>query len=338
VGTPNQITTILALLVAGLPAWAQSIEPPAAGRPERFSGLVGSYDIATHASSTDLHVLDPLVLTIKIVQTDGTPLSSPPERGSLRILPPSFARDFYVEPLPVTQPTSALTWEYVYRLKPKHAGVKKIPALKLWYFDPRYGRYQVTYSRAIALHVSPRPAMPLPEINELPAPDRSPPLVTGPGVLRREAVAESPGAGLLILLVLGPPSVCAAAYVLWRRLHPDATRQAGRLRTQAARRALQQLRDLPATDGQAASGAIVAEYLCRRLDLPAAEPTPGETLLHLRRARVPPPLTDQVQAFFAAFDALRFAPPAGRNGQDLRGEAVRLIQALEAEPCLSQRC
>jgi hypothetical protein len=322
---------VLALLTMQ-PGWAQSPKPPVAGRPEEFSGLVGSYEITTRASPTTLHVLDPIMLTVKIVQTSGA--SSSPERGSLRIIPPSFAKDFYVEPLPDGSPTSPLTWEYAYQLKPKHAGVKKIPAMKLWYFDPRYGRYQVTYCRSIPLEVTPRPAPSLPGTDPLLAPERSLPIVTGPGVLRREAPAASPGLGLLIALLLVPPVICAAVYGYWRRVYPDEVCQAGRLRSQAARRAFQQLRALPPTDGQVNSGAIVAEYLCRRLELAVAEPTPGETLLYLRRARVPPPLADKVHAFFAASDALRFAPPDDRNGQDLRAEALRLIQALEVEPCL----
>jgi hypothetical protein len=79
----------------------------------------------------------------------------------------------------------------------------------------------------------------------------------------------------------------------------------------------------------------VADYLRQRLDLVSAEPTPAETLAHLRRFHVSARAAARVAAFFHACDAVRFSPEPLVEGRQLLTEGEAVILTLEAEPCLS---
>jgi hypothetical protein len=315
-------------------ALAQDDEPPAAGRPEDFSGLVGTYEIDTRATPTHLRVLDPLTLTIKITETSGK-TSLAPERGGLHIFPPALRRDFYVEALPELRRPDARSWEFAYRVKPKIGAVHQIPPLKLTYYDPRYGKYQVMYSRSIPLMVEP-PA----HSQASPEKIQQPPefvyhVQTGRTLLRRAERARVLSPLTLVFILLTPPVACAIWYVLWQRLRPDEARRARMLKSRAARHALRQLYSVR-TAGDAETATVVAEYLRQRLSLEVAEPTPADVWIHLRRARISPPLAGKVHEFFRACDASRFGPAAQRNGQALAAEAEQIIHAMEAEACLSR--
>jgi hypothetical protein len=332
----KDFAALAALLIVGLGAVrAQSDEPPAAGRPEDFSGLVGTYEIESHASPTEVQVLESLTLTVTITETSSKgPPRLAPQHVDLHLFPPSLTRDFYVEAVPDKPRPDARSREFSYRLKPKSSAVQRIPALKLTYYDPRYGRYQVAYSRSILITVkSSGLAQASPPEQSVRAPEHVYQLVTGPAVLARKE--HSPAWPALTLLLLGPPAVCAAWYVLWKRIRPDDARQARWRRSRAARSALRQLHALRPASGVEAA-ALVAEYLRQRLNLTVAEPTPEEAWLSLRRARVSPAVSAKVREFFRACDASRFAPAVQRDGQHLATEAQDIIHAVEAEPCLSR--
>jgi hypothetical protein len=334
----------VAALVVLLTVWvgsahAQSDEPPPAGRPEDFSGIVGTFAIFARTSPTELQVLDSSTLTIKITETSGKFQGRfAPRRSALRVFPPSLARDFYLDALPDVPQSAPHTWEFAYRLKPKHAKVQSIPALKLSYYDPEFGKYQVAYSRSIPLIVRPRaPLQPPAESKAVHVPEHLYKLATGVKVLSREGSSVGYSLPLLALLLLVPPAGCALWYAIWQRLYPNAARRARLQRSQAARRALERLHALRRDPGAAESAAVVADYLRHRLDLASAEPTPNETLFHLRRAHVSMPVAVRVGDFFRSSDAVRFAPEAKLDRSQFVIEAEEIIHAVEAEPCLSRR-
>jgi hypothetical protein len=299
------------------------------GRPEHFSGAVGTYQIVTDAQPWTVRVEEPVTFTVWIMGH-----GSPPPRPKLAELP-EFKDQFYITDLPA----EADCWLFSYTLKPKHEGVKKIPRLSYIYYDPQLRRYQPAHASSIPLEVQPRLRTVPVKVNGTPpalqAPERMFQVVAGSAVLRREQPASLPGPfGLLLLLLLAPPLLCGAWYGIWRRLYPDAARLVRRRRSRAAQEALHALHAPPQPAEVARLAALVAGYLRQRLDLTTAEPTPPETVRHLERMGVSAPLAAQAGSFFAACDAARFAPRALSTVEQLAAEAERLILALEADPCL----
>jgi hypothetical protein len=332
------ILTLAALASAGGRLQAgdaelDDFEPPVAGRPESFSGFIGAYHIAVRVAPAEVAVEDPVVLTVSVTGTG--PANRLPQRPLLRLLAPALDKDFHVQDLPEKDhhDKSSQTWDFVYQLRPRRLDVTRVPALKLWYYDPAYRRYQPSYATAIKLTVKPRPQVQPPSDTKGAAEPAEPvwELVVGPSVLRRVG-SGWPGWPLLLLLALGPPAACLAWYALWCRLHPEAAWRRRQRQSQAARQALAALHALGASAG-AGAGLVLAQYLRQRLDLRAAEPTPQETARYLRRAGLSGPLAGKVADFFRACDASRFAPPPPPAAGGLAGEAVTLIFALESESC-----
>src|SRR6516162_9933180 len=74
-------------------------EPPVAGRPADFSGLVGFFRISTSASPTEVRVEDPLTLTVRITgDPDRSFRTSHPVRANLHLFSKQMKEDFFIEP------------------------------------------------------------------------------------------------------------------------------------------------------------------------------------------------------------------------------------------------
>jgi hypothetical protein len=314
-------------------------EVPVVGRPGDlpFSGASGQFEVAAHAEPTDLEAETPLKLTV-VVKATG-PVRRPPRRIDLRQVP-AFAKDFYfVDPAGGgTRQPDAKTWEFVYELKPRRTDVTEVPGVPFVFYNPAIRpatadkAFQRLYTDPIPLRVRPHEVFAVP----LHAPEGAFQLATGPGLFARVAPWQPPGLAGSLLLLLAPPLLCAAWYVAWRRLYPDAARRAHLRRSRAARQALGRLHRaarLPAGPRAARAAAVVAGYLHERVDLHAAEPTPAEAAGHLRRHGCADGLAEQVSRFFESCDAARFLPAPPPDGLDLPEAAARLILAVEAATC-----
>jgi hypothetical protein len=110
--------------------------------------------------------------------------------------------------------------------------------------------------------------------------------------------------------------------------------------------------------------AAAVDYLRQRLDLPALDPAPQEVARHMKRLGIAKPLIADWAKFLQACDEFRFAPVAARawpglrysetpavqtelasvsgvseylnpgHPVDLNAEAIRLIHAVEGDPCV----
>jgi hypothetical protein len=311
-----------------------SEEPPVAGRPDDFSGLVGFYEIRASATPTDLRLEDPLVLTVRI--TGAGPAAYQPQRRQLRIFPPAMNDDFYVEPLPDKDRllSGQKTWEFAYRLRPKREDVKRIRSLKLVYYSPARQRFQSTYCEEIALTVRPRPVTQVPAdaVKNVRPPARFYELATGPAVLRREERLSLPGLAFLFL-ILAPPGLGFIWYLRWRRLHPDDGLLGQQRRSRAAQLALQLIEEGEPTAGQIF--AAVTAYLRSRLDLSPAEPTRLELTGCLARLGISRATRQKAAEFLESSDAARFAPTPAPGTIDLATAAAHLVKALESEPSIT---
>jgi hypothetical protein len=338
-------------------------EIPRVGLPPGlpFSEASGSFQIETDAESTSVRMEDPITFIVR-VRAAG-PVQKAPRRLSLGDLT-AFREAFHIEDLPdsgaevvavarlvglsVSPHTAALAglamasrplaWEFRYRLKPKTLAVQEIPSLPFVFYNRKIlspdRRFQVVYADAIPITVKPRESVQ----TAVQGPPGAFQFSTGPGLLARSSTHPmEPGLGVIVLFLLGPPLACVVWYLVWRRLYPDAARQARQQRSRAARLALDLLRRAPAAPEQRAgvAGMAVTRYLRLRLGLPFAEPTPTETAEYLLRRGCSLDRADEAMRFYQACAAVRFQPVLMRvqdfDAVDLPSRATQLILAVEAE-------
>ncbi len=315
-------------------AQGPAVEPPVAGRPAQFSDVVGTYTIGATAAPTRVAVEEAITLRVR-VEGNG-PAKYRPERRRLKIFPESWARDFYVEPVPDAdrfRPDEG-SWEFVYRLRPRHQDIPTIDGIKLVYYRPpsngRPGRYQFAYADPIPITVLPPAAAPA-----VPAglPVRTAPasfyaLPASDAILATPPEPTRWPAWLTALVLLAPPVVTVLGVRRWRAWLPGPGRPAHRTHSRAARRALHALEGA----GEPVWG-VLAQYLRERLGFPAAEATPADVRHFLRRRGVSRPIADDAAALLGRCDAARFAGNDRAAAAALGPHACRLIGALEDDLC-----
>jgi hypothetical protein len=331
----RSLVTLGFLFLAASTACAQPLVIDPAHRPDDFSNIVGKYSIKASAEPTEVHVEEAITLRIEI--TGEGPAKYEPKFKDLRLFPDSRKNDFYIQELPDQREVlrDTKTWVFVYRFKPKNVKVKEIGDLCLCYYDPQFPdkiKYVTKFAEPpIPIKVTPKPntlgdkVIP-PDVNSAPASfyhqaDSSrvlaPPRLFFP-------ISNIARASYLVLL----PLVCLVGALAWRHWFPDDARRTRRHRDQSAARAIAHLRanDAPAWD-------VVRDYLRERFDFPATDATPTEVAAFLKRRGFAKAVGEQALAFLQTCDALRFNASPDLAQRPLAEDAVRLIEAMEADPC-----
>jgi len=311
---------------------------PVVGRPSDlpFSEASGWFEIEAHAEPTRVEAETPLMFTLVVRSV--RPVRQPPKRIDLHQVP-AFEDAFFIDDsFEEANRPDEQTWEFIYRLKPRRTDVQEVPSLPFVYFNPYLltanKGLQLLYTDRIPLRVLPHESVKLP----VQAPERAFGIATGDSVLQRRTSWVIPSLGTCVTLFLTPPFVCFVWYICWRRLYPDAARQANQRRSRAARQALQQLQNVRRFPTEARATqitAIVSDYLHQRLEMNIAEPTPREIAVFCAQQGCSTALTEQAVRFFEASDSARFLPRASEVSLDLQVAAVRLILAVEEETCPS---
>jgi hypothetical protein len=325
--TRSLAAIVVLVATASVRAQAPSVEPPRIGQPADFSRVVGMFQIAARIEPAAVAVEEPLTLIVTISGQAEAPYA--PKRDLLRLFPDDMQRDFFVEP--AGEQARQGSWEFVYRLRPKHTRVQFVPGLKLVYFTPRQRRYQTAYSDAIPLTVKPRPE-PVVDIKGLT-------VVQAPATFLELAdESEAPRGPELhwspfqeLALLLGPPCLCFAG--LWWRRRRRTARAPGTRRRREVEQVVISLQQSP--QDAATTARLVGDYLRLVLALPAQEPTPRDIDSWLKRRGVRQQTRQQWRTFLQQCDASRFGPVAAAEGH--AAQAIPLIHALEDEPCLAAR-
>lgn len=128
------------------------VQPLPPGRPEPFSGVVGSLDITAEVDRDTVDANDAVTLTIRVSG-----------EGNLRAVPEpvlEFPRDFEVFPPEVTESVQPFgdglrgskVFEYV--LIPRTPGKRTIPSVSMGYFDAGSDRYRIASTDEILLEVT----------------------------------------------------------------------------------------------------------------------------------------------------------------------------------------
>lgn len=309
----------------------QVVEPPLIGRPRFFSGAVGTYRVSMRADPMELEAEDPLTLTVRITGTGS--LDRLP-RPNLRLLP-AFEKNFHIEDLQDRSIPAEKSREFDFMLRPRTAAVKEISTFPFVYFKPGaipdYRGYETTYAPAIPLTVRPRSSVKPSEIQGQSAvphlPERFYRLAEPSRIIRSDWLISSNMAPVLVVVLLLPPGLCGCIYWVWYRRHPNSARLMQARRTSSGKQAL---RALEQTKGKVSKTVdIVAEYLRKRFDLAAAEPTPIETAAHLERLGISTELIQRIAHFFRNADRVRFGPDEALATEDWTATARDLICALE---------
>ena len=326
------IRDVRRLVIASEPQELQ-VEPlPAAGRPDHFSGLVGSFEVAAVAAPTNPKVGDPISLQVT-VRGSGD-LAGLAEVDLTRL---DQAGDFRVGAQRVERSSGRFPSRAVFRatIRALRDSVSAVPPVRLSYFDPQRGAYAEASSAPIALDVQPARQVTLRDVE-----GGDPPSAEGGGLaaaadgiahnyegdhlLRRQrfdaaAFAGSPAG--VALLAAGPAA--AGIVALWRRLRRIAAA------APAARGALARLRRsvAEAGDDPAALAPALHGYLHARIDAAgAAGPAGWERALRERGAA--PELVEELQDILERLDAARYgAAPAEALGARIRqwAEAVDAV-------------
>ena len=109
-------------------------EPPLTGRPEGYSGAVGTFRISTQARPRDVCVGQPIRFTIQVLSTG--PVSRRPSPVNLEAVL-KFAKLFVIARLKDgVESYKAGIWEWQYDLFPRSTEATEIPAVRFDYFRP----------------------------------------------------------------------------------------------------------------------------------------------------------------------------------------------------------
>jgi hypothetical protein len=312
-GTSSVTTTVLSnpLVV--------DVQPLPAGRPDPFSGIVGSLSIEASLDRDSVDASEAVTLTVRMSGEGNVRAIPVPELG--------LPEDFEVFPPEVSERVSAVsgglagtkTFEWV--LIPRAPGNREVPPVEVGYFDTEAGAYRMASSRALPLTVSGD-------------------VIEGPAAMTRGGIAQLredirfirlgslelrattggslfAGAGFWLFLLL-PMAGVAGAVALRRHqdlLAGDAAYARGRQASRVARRRLAEARRLAEGDDARAFYAEVARALrglvADRLNLAEAGLRMSDVDQALLSRGVEEHVREDVRRCLEHCDRQRFAPPGG---------------------------
>ncbi len=122
---------------------------PEEGKPPDFAGWVGRFQVEASASPTEVSVGDPITLTLSVSGSEYLDkVELPPLARDATI-----DRDFKVPEEMAAGVVRGAVKDFTQTLRPRSAEVKAVPAIKLPFFNPESGRYEIAESRPIPLTV-----------------------------------------------------------------------------------------------------------------------------------------------------------------------------------------
>jgi BatD DUF11 like domain len=310
------------------------------GRPDPFSGVVGSLSVASDIDRDSIGANDAVTLTVRVTG-----------EGNIRTVPPpvlDLPSDFEVFPPEVSEAVTATsdglrgskTFEYV--LIPRAPGGREIPAVDFAYYDTRAGGYRTATAEALPLTVSGT-------------------VVEGPAGLLRGGVSElrqdirfirlgslelRPAGGSLFrsagfwIFALLPLAAMVGAVGMRRHqdlLAGDIAYARGRRAGRVAKKRLAEARRLAEGDDVRAFYAEVARalrgFIADRLNLAEAGLQMTDLEAALAGTGVQDRTREEVRACLEHCDRHLFAPPSADQGEKSRflERAGALMTALDRE-------
>jgi len=299
------------------------VEPLPAGRPDPFSGMVGSLRVEASLDRDSVDANEAVTLTVRMSGEGNIRTIPLPELG--------LPTDFEVFPPEVSERVSmnagglsgTKTFEYV--VIPRAPGNREVPSIDVAYFDRAAGAYRTASSGVIPLLVSGEilegpAALSRGGVSQLREDIRF--IRLGSLELRRSASTPLLGGFGFWLLFLLPMTAIAGAVALRRHqdlLAGDVAYARGRKAGKVARRRLAEARRLMETDDPRAFYAEVARALrgliSDRMNLAEAGLQMTDVDGALARRAVEDGVRDDVRSCLEHCDRQRFAP-AGADPEE----------------------
>jgi hypothetical protein len=311
--------------------------PP--GRPDPFSGMVGSLRVEASLDRDSVDANEAVTLTVRMSGEGNIRTIPAPELG--------LPADFEVFPPEVTERVSATagglagtkTFEYV--LIPRAPGSREVPSMDVGYFDLTAGAYRTASSGAMPLMVSGEilegpAALARGGVSQLREDIRF--IRLGSLELRRTSAGTLfAGAGFWLLVLL--PMIAVGGAVGLRRhqdlLAGDLAYARGRKAGKVARKRLAEARSLADADDARALYAEVARALrgliSDRLNLAEAGLQMADVESALGRRGVDEAVREEVRRCLEHCDRQRFAPPGSDPEEKSRflDRVARLMTTLD---------
>ncbi len=291
------------------------VEPLPAGRPEPFSGVVGSLAITAAIDRDSVDANQAVTLTVRVSG-----------RGNVRVIPEpvlDFPRDFEVFPPEVTeaiQPSGnglsgSKTFEYV--LIPRAPGDRTIPSVSMGYFDTGADSYRTVSTGEIALTVTGEVSEVLPVLQRFGVTQLREDIRfirLGDGALRSVERFLFQGTAFWMLLLLPMTAVLGALGLRrhWDRLEGDVAYARGRRAGRVAKKRLAEAQRLAQGEDSRAFFAEVAKalrgFVADKLNVPEAGMQIGEMASNLQVRGVSSETAAAFVEVLEKCDRQRFAP------------------------------
>ena len=314
--------------------------PPAEGQPPGYNGAVGRFEFSVSAKPTEVHVGDPITLTMALTGTGRLDLLQPPK---LEEIPP-LVENFKIPDEILAGSVEGNVKRFTQTLRARTDTVKEIPSIPFSYFDTATEKYVTLASTPIPITVAAADRL---AVSSVVASEGGPRVSTrltqrAEGILANytdvdgllEAQGFAPGPSTLAWGAL-PPVVFVATVLIRRRRERWRSDLAYAGRRTAKSTALRALAKAPTgSDPRPIAGAVLAaltQYVADRCGRPSTNLTRAEAIKHLRDRGVTPERIGELDALLEECESVEYAG-SGPTGPDaLPARARECVQQLEKE-------
>jgi hypothetical protein len=312
-----------------IPVTIKVSELPADGKPQDFTGAVGSFTLSSKIDKASLSTDDVATLTLKVSGSGNLKLFDAPKLN----LPNGL--DQYEPNIldTITGRSTTISGEKIitYTVAPRKSGDYTIPPITLSWYDPKSGSYKSASSQPIKLHVTPGKGV-------LTA-------VKGRGVT--EDIVDGPVLNAARPLVLAPgywamysvPLLAFIGIFFYRRREDEQVAHADEYRTKKAGNVAQ--RRLAAAGTMLQKGhergfydelsKAIWLYLSDKLGIPISSLGKATAAQAMIQRGVPEPIRVQVEQVLNECELALYAPVGGGSQQMQQSfsEAASIINGLE---------
>lgn len=308
---------------------------PTIGQPEWFSGAVGRFVFDVTATPTDVAVGDPITITMTVRDQGRRPANLNLLQAPKLDRMPELESNFRVPREQLGGTVEGRTKVFTQTIRADNDSINEIPALPFTYFDQMTKTYKTSWSRPVAISVSPTTGVSTQDVIGLSGAARA-----APDSLKNVAggiLANYTGTHLLqdessrpdifwLLLLLAPPIAVIGTSTMHRR-HTRLQGDTARTRAKTAGRTA--FARLNKFDDMSSISATLTAYVADRFDLHEGGLTRHDIAQRLSNATVADELADRIDQLLAACERHHFSGGGDADSASLVVEAERCIRDLE---------